>query len=72
MRVPVQIRRDPFARASLMRRVAEYHNECDWCGNTEKRTYFQYAWEDDGLLNRYPYWTDKAFCNVQCWEAYNY
>jgi hypothetical protein len=59
----VCVQRDPFARASLYRRIHGF-GECSWCG--QKRRYlYSYTWYPDGL--RPPPEPDKErFCNLSC------
>lgn len=65
---PVELRRDPFARATLMRQLSGDSCTCEWCGSRTGR--FNYWWEPDGFVLRAP--TDlKGFCSVSCWSAYN-
>jgi hypothetical protein len=69
-----QIRRDPFARASLFRESIQNQDlsySCHWCGQ-QKRTLYAYAWVDDSRndpSSLYPI-TDY-FCSVECCEAYS-
>ena len=60
-----QIRRDPFARATLMRERVET-SECTWCGQPGR---FVYYWEPDSL--RVLIRDDgRVFCSIDCWETY--
>ncbi len=60
-----QVNRDPFARASLMRRTVEKGLTCEWCGQPAK---FEYAWERD-CKNTVEGWS-KPFCSVGCYRTY--
>lgn len=69
-----EIRRDPFARATLVRALVPKYarKECPWCGWREGK--FRYAWEsdDDPSGRRVSRILDgqDGFCSVDCWEAY--
>ncbi len=66
-RDPVQVARNPFARASLMRRLvpSPIHN-CRWCGGLGR---FDYAWvADDKPLSRAGW--SGPFCSLSCFKAY--
>lgn len=65
MRTPIQIARDPFARASLMRRTIEDNTECRWCGAPAR---FEYGWEGDQSRDRAAW--SPPFCSVECFRAY--
>lgn len=67
-RTPVQLRRDPFARATLMRIQCEPSDTCMWCGTKAR---WQYYWEQDGLRT-YPrdLLDTRPFCSIGCWETY--
>jgi hypothetical protein len=68
-----QIRRDPFARATLVRETVHQSGlltrpgeapECAWC---EQPGRYAYRWEsDDGRSGR----SSKTFCSVSCYETY--
>lgn len=64
----VQLRRDPFARVTLMREKCLIHDTCTWCGNPAKWIYY---WDQDGLRT-YPRLKvhAKPFCSISCWETY--
>ena len=66
-REPVQIARDPFARASLMRIRVEGVDVCAWCGQPAR---FVYWWESDGSRPFVPEHR-PAFCGVDCYRAYD-
>jgi len=68
MTAAVQISRDPFARASLMRiRVdASDRQSCAWCGQPAR---FRYYWEADSIQPRTPT-PSVPFCSVGCYRAY--
>lgn len=72
----VQLKRDSFARATLMREPAEdwqAQNGCKWCGRLGRQWY--YWWESDGGT-RYPQGhrscmnESKPFCSVGCYRSY--
>lgn len=75
-----QIRRDPFARATLLRE--SFHNRpfgtgylhsCAWCGQSRTTMYY-YAWESDSRGGTIPsslYPENRCFCCVGCWESYS-
>lgn len=66
----VQIKRDPFARSTLMRIKETSKCECAWCGSPAKWRYRRQAdacsgwslspWGDDG----------KRFCGIGCFRTY--
>jgi len=67
------IRRDPFARATLMRETIrnKHLHRCAWCGQDKPRLY-AYAWVSDSRPDPstlYP--VNHFFCEVDCWEAYS-
>lgn len=67
----VQLRRDPFARITLMRERVK-NGSCYYCGNSG-RAWIYYWVNDSGrvvsdLIGRMP---KDAFCSVGCWEDYN-
>ena len=68
-----QLRRDSFARATLIKCSPE-NVPCAWCGQTDGkgRTYIYY-WESDGSTGRpHPRYSNmERFCSVACFEAYN-
>lgn len=59
----VQIYRNPFGRASLMREKDK--GECRWCGN---RGRFKYGWEVD-RVNKGDIDFEGPFCSVGCYRA---
>jgi len=62
----VQLRRDPFARRTLLReRVTHENRTCNWCGS---RARFVYGWESDDSRGGVSH--THAFCGVDCWESY--
>jgi hypothetical protein len=61
----VQINRDPFARASLMRKRGQM-DSCRWCGRPGK---FYYVWERDSV-GRYDSRYAGPFCSVECYRIY--
>ena len=62
----VQIQRDSFGRATLMRERAEPGQTCAWCGQPAR---FAYYWEPDSLrfVRR---GTLPSFCSVDCYRTY--
>lgn len=68
-REPVQVARDSFARASLMRRlVATPIHNCRWCGGKGR---FDYAWEQDGINTASRMSWSGPFCSISCFKSYN-
>lgn len=61
-----QVSRDPFARASLMRRHAEPGQECAWCGQPAR---WAYARERDDRPLWPRDWPQRVFCSVGCCRA---
>lgn len=69
----ISIRRDPFARATLMRATRSHlhgpwtnqDRECRWCGSPKPR--FAYRWEDDNY--NAANWIGM-FCGLQCFLSY--
>jgi len=77
MRAPavsvVQIARDSFARASLMRERWPRGGSCGWCGQAGR---FVYWWEDDfgrraDDFGRRATFAEKIFCSVGCYRAFH-
>jgi hypothetical protein len=68
----VQINRDPFARASLVRRQhSRPKYGCDWCGQWNGYgKLFEYGTEADGLYNR-AVWHKGWFCSLPCHDTYH-
>jgi hypothetical protein len=68
----VQINRDPFARASLVRRqTSRLISGCDWCGNWNGYgKLFEYGTEPDSLRNDI-FWHKGLFCSLQCHDTYH-
>ena len=67
-----QLRRDPFARATLMRQLQSHRSDCrscDWCG--QLTTLYKYWWEGDDASSGGPSILPQAFCSVACWQAYH-
>jgi len=64
-----QIERDPFARATLMRKTVpkDCRGECDWCGQPAK---YQYFWVLDSALRPPKYVGRNQFCSKSCYKAY--
>lgn len=66
----MQIERDPFARATLVRRALPRARtravqlKCAWCSRMAK---FQYRWEADAAPGRADW--SKPFCCVQCYRC---
>jgi hypothetical protein len=67
-----QLRRDPFARMTLMRDSKPNPNgeTCSWCGQAP-RTLYRYYWEGDYIVERTRINYGHSFCSVGCWEDYN-
>jgi hypothetical protein len=63
--VPVQIQRDPFARASLMR-IRE-KGGCKWCGRPGR---FAYRWEGDSRFYDSRDRWQGPFCSIGCYRVY--
>lgn len=71
----VQLRRDPFARMTLLRVIASRPNGrdrgCTWCGSVGPRgLLWRYGWETDGLQGSRRVAFGNPFCSVGCWETY--
>ena len=75
------IRRDPFARASLMREYyrCNLNETCSECGQVRRtvkgrRYLWLYHWEPDRCTitvnNARNYRPFRAFCSVQCFETF--
>lgn len=68
---PIQLRRDPFARATLYRiRSILPSPDCTWCGSHPARWY--YYWVQDGSGSRtFPLESClRPFCSIDCWADY--
>lgn len=75
----VQINRDPFARATLMRHVFARGitpDPCRWCGQPKGK--FIYFWLPDDKGSQYAaqqiqhgYQNNLVFCSVGCWRSHN-
>jgi len=72
------LRRDPFARQTLVRAVIRpiaHGQTCSWCGGVRRsrrcRTGFLYRYgtEADAIHSRVA-WHDGAFCVKSCHDAY--
>lgn len=66
----VQILRDPFARATLLRRtlnVQERPASCCNCGSDHAR--FRYTWESDSIRRADTCWS-RPMCSIECFRAY--
>jgi len=71
----IEIKRDPFARAELVRytrpKADRTPKGCHWCGNAPDR--FIYQWESDGFIHPtspFPFAT-LAFCSLSCFQSFN-
>lgn len=66
----IQIERDPFARATLIRTVvpSAYRSSCCHCGRDGAR--FCYAWESDGVYRTIRRAWSRAFCGIGCFRTY--
>jgi hypothetical protein len=70
-----QLRRDPFARATLVRltlnsgdRKYLTGDSCAWCGGAAR---YKYQWVPDSVNGQTSWMQDhKAFCSVGCFETY--
>ena len=63
--------RDPFARGNVARQVSDRADKtCDYCGQTRQRLY-SYGWSPDSTMNRDYIDSKHAFCNRECYTAYN-
>ncbi|HTD17858.1 MAG TPA: hypothetical protein VK673_21925 [Chthoniobacterales bacterium] len=66
-----QIRRNSFARMSLMRRTAPRgtaRTPCNWCGDERRsRRMFYYYWESDGGTKGQ---AQGPFCCIHCYLQY--
>lgn len=66
----VQILRDPFARATLLRALIpsdQRSTTCCNCGCDNPR--FRYAWEPDSIGLVSLHWS-RAVCSVGCYRSY--
>lgn len=61
----VQIQRDPFARATLVRTTTLGGGACRWCGQPGR---FYYGWLTDGLSAHVNY--TGPFCSVGCYRIH--
>ena len=62
----VQINRDPFARATLVRRTVRVTRTCLWCGQHGR---FEYGWNGDAQPASRTYF-QGPFCSVGCYRTY--
>ena len=62
----VQLTRDPFARATLLRDTLLHagYKPCKWCGRDHAR--FIYGWCQDSVMCRPTPW-EGPFCGVGCY-----
>jgi hypothetical protein len=68
-RPSVQVRRDPFARHTIMRRIVSDRGGCDWCGSYRKGSgLFEYSVDSDGGRSAD---IQGAFCSISCMEKYH-
>ncbi len=71
----VQVRRDPFARVDLVRRVVDGgpYADCQWCGaahhgkTKQPGLLFEYGWWSDSGRKS---WNGKLFCCLGWFESY--
>ena len=63
----VQIERDPFARATLLREKCAKGQSCAWCGQNAK---FHYYWEQDSIRPSTAFVRSKVFCSIGCFKTY--
>ena len=78
-----QISRDPFARSTLLRYVAECSDTetCTTCGAVRVKNkagrlqpLYQYMNHSDGMNSaplRAPSWIKGKFCSIGCWRQYH-
>jgi hypothetical protein len=71
MTEPVQVRRDPFARMTMYRKVVfAFLKSCAWCGRFRKTPrLFCYGWEQDGI-NTQIEWDKHLFCSIECRDTF--
>jgi hypothetical protein len=72
-RAAVQVSRDPFARADFMREKCDKGQECAWCGQPAR---FSYYWQGDSVyrsarIGGSLQFEAKVFCSVDCYRTYN-
>lgn len=67
----VQLSRDVFARATLVRKLERSSMPCENCGNWRKAGpwLFRYGSQPDGLHTRVN-WDLRLFCNKACRDAF--
>ena len=65
----VQVSRDSFSRADIVREVVKTRMGCQWCGGQRaKGGLFQYSvWHDSGRVARIP----GEFCGIGCMRSYH-
>ena len=65
----VQVSRDSFSRADIVREVIKTRMGCQWCGGQRaKGGLFQYSvWHDSGRVARIP----GEFCGIGCMRSYH-
>jgi hypothetical protein len=72
--MPTQIRRDPFARTTLVREIVRCnpHCTCHWCGTVAgfRERLFRYGTEPDSVNPRIN-WHRGEFCSLSCHNAYH-
>ena len=67
----VQIKRDAFARMTLLR-TSTRAVECAWCGTTPKYRSFHYWWMPDTVNMVNTRMADALeFCSIGCWRSYH-
>jgi hypothetical protein len=75
MNAVVAIRRNPFSRETLVRRVVKTCDACDCCGNSRRdgKALFEYGTERDGVSQSYigPHWHPGWFCSIACHDHYH-
>jgi hypothetical protein len=66
----IEIQRDPFSRATLVRAVvpSACRSSCCHCGRDGAR--FCYSWESDGIRSPFPRTFSRAFCGIGCFRTY--
>jgi hypothetical protein len=75
MSAVVAIRRDPFARETIVRQTVQTTRSCAWCGGRRRggKALFQYGIERDGILRSYigPHWHEGLFCSISCHNTHH-
>lgn len=64
-----EVRHDGFARQSLMREVTHKQN-CYYCGTAGAK--WRYGILPDDRLNGRIEWCPGAFCNISCWDSFQF